>query len=85
MCCCRGHGYHSCCCHCGCHHGHHCGCSHDCCDGGHHCTCYETGVGSFRRRYRTHAERIADLEAYLADLKAEVQAVEEHLNELRRS
>jgi hypothetical protein len=47
--------------------------------------CCETGIGSFHRRYRTRAERIADLEAYLTDLKAEVQAVEGHLNELRQS
>ncbi|MCS7260077.1 MAG: hypothetical protein NZ765_04755 [Anaerolineae bacterium] len=47
--------------------------------------CCETRTSGFRRRYRTRAERIADLEAYLADLRAEVQAVEEHLNELRRT
>jgi len=33
---------------------------------------------------RTKAEKIARLEAYLAELKAEAQAVEERLAELRQ-
>jgi hypothetical protein len=59
-------------------HGHSCSCGEgDCecgCHSGHH----------FERRFQTKAEQIAELEAYLADLKTEVQAVEEHLADLRR-
>lgn len=54
-----------------------CGCGEDCdcgCHGGHH----------FERRFQTKAEQIAELEAYLTELKTEVQAVEEHLADLRR-
>jgi hypothetical protein len=54
-----------------------CSCGGECecgCHGGHH----------FERRFQTKAEQIAELEAYLADLKTEVQAVEEHLADLRR-
>ncbi len=85
MCCHREHLHHHSCCHCGCCCGHCCGCHSGCCEGG-RCTyeCCEAGASGFRRRYRTRAERISELEAYLADLKAEVQAVEEHLKELRR-
>ncbi len=50
------------------------GCSCGC--GGHH--------GEFRRHYETKAERIAELEAYQADLKVEMEAVEEQLADLRR-
>jgi hypothetical protein len=68
------------------HHGHHgshsqcgCGAEHsqhgECCHGG--------GHHGFRRCYTSKAEVIAELESYLAELKAEAQAVEEHLNELR--
>jgi len=53
---------------CGC--GCHCGC------GGHH--------GEFQRRYQTKAEQIAELEAYQAELKVELEAVEEQLADLRR-
>ena len=56
---------------CGCHSEHACGCG---------CGC----SGHFERRYQTKAEQIADLEAYLHDLKLEVQAVEEHLADLRK-
>jgi len=57
-----------------------CGCGveeeHDtCCGGG--------GHHRFRRSYRSKAEVIAELESYLAELKAETQAVEERLGELR--
>jgi len=38
-----------------------------------------------QRRYQTKAEQIAELEAYLNDLKLEVQAVEEMLADLRKS
>ena len=40
--------------------------------------------GHFMRRYQTKAEQIATLEAYLNELKMEVQAVEEHLADLTR-
>ena len=52
------------------------GCSCDCECGG--------NDGGFERRYQTKAEKIADLEAYLSELKTEVQAVEEHLADLRK-
>ena len=55
-------------CHCGCS----CGC--DCCGGEH----------DLQRRYQTKAEQITELEAYLSELKLEVQAVEEHLVDLKR-
>jgi hypothetical protein len=45
-----------------------------CCDGGH---------GGFRRRFKSKAEVIAELESYLTELKAEAQAVEERIKELR--
>ena len=51
-----------------------CGCECECCGGSHH----------FHRRYQTKAEQIADLEEYLTDLKVEVQAVEEHLADLKK-
>jgi hypothetical protein len=57
---------------------------HDCGCGGGGCEC---GCGDdlhFERRFQTKAEQIAELEAYLTDLKTEVQAVEEHLADLRR-
>jgi hypothetical protein len=58
-----------------------CGCGGrsgcDCCD----CSCEG---GGFRRRYQTKAEQTAELEEYLKDLKAEVQAVEERLKDLKR-
>jgi hypothetical protein len=47
------------------------------------CGCREAGYG-FRRQHWSKAEKIARLEVYLAELKAEAQAVEERLNELRR-
>ena len=55
-------------CSCGCD----CGC--DCCGEGTH----------FQRRYLTKAEQIAELESYLAELKLEVQAVEEKLADLKK-
>ncbi len=51
-----------------------CGCGCEC--GGH--------AGRFERRYQTKAEQITELEAYLVELKTEVQAVEEHLADLRQ-
>ena len=55
-----------------------CDCDTNCgCDCGGH-------AGHFERRFQTKAEQIAELEAYLGELKTEVQAVEEHLADLRR-
>lgn len=58
-----------------------CGCGSrsgcDCCD----CSCEG---GGFRRRFQTKAEQTAELQEYLRDLKAEVQAVEERLKDLKR-
>lgn len=51
-----------------------CGCGCDCCGDGRH----------FQRRFQTKAEQIEELESYLAELKLEVQAVEEHLADLRK-
>jgi hypothetical protein len=51
-----------------------CGGSCDCCG----------QDGYFERRYQTKAEKIADLEEYLSELKTELQAVEEHLADLRK-
>jgi len=78
MCCNERHGHHYR------HLRHHdCGCgeSCDCEDGGCQCGC---GDGGFERRYQTKAEQIAELEEYLGALKAEVQAVEEQLADLRK-
>jgi hypothetical protein len=44
------------------------------------CQCHANG---FRRRFQTKAELVATLEAYLTELRAELQAVEEKLAELR--
>jgi hypothetical protein len=57
-----------------------CGCGCDC-DSGCGCSCHQS---HFERRYQTKAEKIAELESYLAELKVEVQAVEEHLADLRK-
>ena len=59
-----------------------CGCQADCECGG-MCECGSDG-GHFERRYQTKAEQIAELEAYLRELKTEVQAVEEHLADLHK-
>jgi hypothetical protein len=57
-----------------------CGCESEC-ECGCECSCHDK---HFERRYQTKAEQIANLEAYLNDLKTEVQAVEEHLADLRK-
>jgi hypothetical protein len=51
-----------------------CDCGCECCGGG----------GGFERQFQTKAEQIEELESYLAELKLEVQAVEEHLADLRK-
>lgn len=59
-----------------------CGEKSDC--GGCHCG-QDCGCGGhFQRRFRTKAEQIAELEAYLGELKLEVQAVEEMLADLKK-
>jgi hypothetical protein len=65
---------------CGCQAGETCDCD---CHSHHECECGCHG-GHFERRYQTKAEKIADLEDYLKELKTEVQAVEEHLADLRK-
>ncbi len=88
---------HGCCCCCGCcccgHHGHHDPYghhrrwheAHGCCTFEHEP--FEEGRciprKGFRRRFVSREERIAELEAYLADLKAEAKAVEEEIARLR--
>lgn len=48
--------------------------------------CCDTGAGiDFHRRFVSREEKIARLEAYLADLQAEAQAVQEKVTRLRQS
>ena len=75
---------------CECQSGCQCGCSAErgerggcCCDSGSGGCCCDGEHGGFRRRYRSKAEVIAELESYLTDLKAEAQAVEERIKDLR--
>ena len=69
-----------------------CGCCAErggcCCDSARgSCSCYsgkgnccrDGGHGGFRRRFKSKAEVIAELESYLTELKAEAQAVEERI------
>jgi hypothetical protein len=70
---------------CKCHEDHDCDCQDRGTDCGCGCGCGEEGCGGhFQRRYQTKAEQISVLEAYLGELKLEVQAVEEHLSDLRK-
>jgi hypothetical protein len=86
-CCCRdrvheygfGHRHHAqdCCCgvHESRHHRHH-----------YHRTGEHWHAGhGFYRRFATRSERLAEMEAYLRDLQAEVKAVEEGIAELKAS
>jgi len=62
-----------------------CCCGEECSDGS--CNCDDSccgNSGNFQRRYKTKAEQIAKLEAYLSELRLEVQAVEERLADLRK-
>jgi len=72
------HAYHEGDCGCGCsqHHGHHTW--RHC-----HCCCCQPVEGHFRRRFRSRAEQIAELEEYLKELEAEAQGVREALEALR--
>jgi hypothetical protein len=65
---------------CDCQSGESCSCGGGGCD----CGCECCGVGHFERRFQTKAEQIEMLETYLGELKKEVQAVEEHLSDLRK-
>jgi hypothetical protein len=57
----------------------------DCKNGTDECGCECCGEDDrFERRFLTKAEQIEELESYLADLKLELQAVEEHLVDLRK-
>jgi hypothetical protein len=72
---------------CKCHEGHACDCQDKDTECGCSCGCGEGGCdcgGHFQRRYQTKAEQVSALEAYLGELKLEVQAVEEHLTDLRK-
>ncbi len=56
-----------------------------CCDkGGCGCGCDCCSDGGFTRQFQTRAEQIEDLQEYLEELKLEVQAVEEHLADLKK-
>jgi len=64
-----------------------CDCKNGTCDCGGSCDCGCDCCGEgthFERRFLTKAEQIAELESYLADLKLEVQAVEERIADLRK-
>jgi hypothetical protein len=70
-----------------------CNCKNGSCECGQGCSCgcdshCECGCGGqgghFERHFLTKAEQIAELEAYLAELKLEVQAVEERLADLKK-
>ncbi len=63
-----------------------CECKHGNCECGEECSCgCNCGCGHhFHRRYQTKAEQVAELEAYLTELRLEVQAVEERLVDLKK-
>ncbi len=62
-----------------------CNCNSGNCDCGPGCGCNcDCGDDGFQRRYMTKTEQAAELEVYLADLKLEVQAVEERLADLKK-
>jgi len=71
-CCCGGHGGHH-------HRGGHSGSRH----GGHGGCCCGGGENphGFHRRFGNREERVAELEAYLKELEAEIQGVREALAE----
>lgn len=64
---------------CRCHEGGSCSCGEECC-----CEDGSFEVPHLVRQFYTRAEKIEMLEAYLAELKNEVQAVEEELAELKK-
>jgi hypothetical protein len=58
-----------------------CECKHEPCQCG--CDCCGGDKG-FERQFLTKKEQIEELQEYLADLKLEVQAVEERLADLKK-
>lgn len=67
---------------CGCNDGS-CNRRHDChCGSESDCTCGCRDCRCFHRRFQTKAEQRQELESYLAELKLEIQAVEERLADL---
>ncbi len=48
------------------------------------CCCHSGREAVFVRRFQTKQERIDELQQYLRQLKAEIQAVEEQLADLNR-
>ncbi len=68
---------------CDCNEGHDaCECGHNGRDGGCGCDC--GGQSGFIRRFATKEEQVCELEGYLEALKKEVQAVEEHIADLKK-
>ena len=62
-----------------------CDCEQGCnCRGGCDCGCDCCGGVHFERRFQTKAEKIEVLEAYLKELRLELQAVEEQLADLKK-
>ena len=59
-----------------------CDCKNGECDCG--CECCGGDAHTFQRQFLTKAEQAEELEEYLAELKLEVQAVEEHLADLKK-
>ena len=54
-----------------------------CCECDDRCNCGCCQEKRFRRRYQTKQEQREELQQYLDELKAEVQAVEERLADLK--
>jgi Eukaryotic metallothionein len=75
-------------------HKENCDCEHEACECGDECKCGEAcdcgcgcngcRCGGFKRRYQTKAEQVNELKSYLAELRLEVQAVEERLADLEK-
>ncbi len=81
-CCCREHSRehgHDCCCERHEHHHHHDHRSH----GERHHHESHRREHRFHRHFATRDERLAEMEAYLRELQAEIKAVEEHIANLR--
>jgi hypothetical protein len=61
--------------------GHH---HEDQCSCGCHSECDCEADAGFERQFLTKAEQVEELEEYLEELKLEIQAVEEHLADLKK-
>ena len=68
----RGHGNRGC----------RCGCGECCCCGCCTCGCDDLPFG-FRRKFTSRAEKLEELERYLALLEAEATGVREHIADLK--